>query len=154
MDAIELANKYLGERYTLQLATVSEAGPWICTVYFVADDERNLYWASLPSRRHSRDIKVKPSVAAAVVVQNVIGQPVIGIQVEGTAEEMKPRDYNREIVQKYAQKFRRDEQWIEDFMAGKTEHRLYKLTPASMYLFDEVNFPGGQRQVIETSANS
>ncbi len=132
----------------MQLATVAKDQPWICTVYFVADDEMNLYWASLPSRRHSREIKNNPKVAAAIKIKGVIGEKVIGTQVEGTAEEVSPELTDPTIVKSYAAKFSRDKQWVEDFVSGKTEHRLYKLTPSSMVLFDEEHFPDDPQQKL------
>jgi hypothetical protein len=87
-------------------------------------------------------------VAAAILVKGMIGEPVIGIQAEGAAEKLEPSTYPSSIVEEYAAKFKRDSDWTRDFMAGKTEHRLYKLTPSALYLFDEEHFPGGQRQKI------
>lgn len=132
----------------MQLATSAGNKPWVCNVYFLADDNHNLYWASLPTRRHSQEIENNPDVACAVVVKNIIGESVIGVQIEGSAEMLKPSDAIRELAQNYASKFKRDQQWVEDFVSGKTEHRLYKLTPSAIYLFDEQHFPGGQRQKV------
>jgi len=146
MKAAELADKYLAEKHAMQLATVADGQPWICTVYFVADGERNLYWASLPNRRHSQEIGSNPKVAAAIKVKGVKGEPVIGIQVEGLAERLEAPD--KAIVQAYAKKFGRDAQWIKDMLQGSTQHRMYKLAPSAVYLFDEVNFPGGERQAV------
>jgi hypothetical protein len=78
----------------------------------------------------------------------VVGEPVIGIQIEGTAEVKEPSVAHQAIVERYASRFKRDEEWVKDFIAGNTEHRLYKLTPSTIYLFDEKYFPGGERQKI------
>lgn len=146
--ADELVKDYLAENFTMQLATVSNGSPWVCTVRFLADAQNNIYWASLPSRRHSQEIKNDSKVACAIVVQNVIGTPVIGIQIEGDAEMIEPPVNDTDIVKRYAEKFVRDSDWVDDFIKGNTDHRLYKLTPSSIYLFDEENFPGGQRQQV------
>lgn len=146
MEPTDLLNKYLAERHVMQLATTSGEGSWICTVYFVADGAGNLYWASLPSRRHSQDIAANPRVAAAIVVKAEIGQAVIGVQLEGQAEVLKSP--SQAIAQAYADRFDRDTAWVEDMISGRTEHRMYKLTPSATYLFDEANFPGGQRQPV------
>jgi uncharacterized protein YhbP (UPF0306 family) len=150
MNATELLNQYLDKFSTLQLATVDVDNdqPWVCTVRFVADEQHNLYWASLPTRRHSQEVEKHPKVACTIVVQNIIGEPVIGVQIEGTAIMQQPPIGNRSIPEKYASRFKRDQQWVDDFVAGHTEHRLYKLTPSSIYLFDEKNFPGGQRRKV------
>jgi len=148
MEAITLLKKYLEECHTMQLATVNGEQPWVCTVRFLADEQHNLYWASIPSRRHSQELEKHPQVGCAIVVHNVIGEPVIGIQIEGTAARQEPSENNRVLAERYAAKFKRDAQWVEDFIAGHTEHQLYKLTLSSIYLFDEQNFPGGQRQKL------
>lgn len=150
MKAQKLANQYLQKRHTMQLATQGESGLWICTVRFVADALHNLYWASLPTRLHSQHIEQQPSVAATIVVHNVIGEPVIAVQLKGQAKRLHLADYDSEIVGKYAAKFMAGkEQWVEDFMTDQTEHRLYRLTPSEVYLFDEENFPGGKRVKVD-----
>ena len=149
MKTLELLTQYLDDRSTMQLASINGDQPWICTVRFVSDDQQNLYWASIPSRRHSIEITKHPKVACAIVVHDVIGEPVIGIQIEGTVAIQSPSLNNQIMAEKYAAKFKRDQQWVDDFVAGNTEHRLYRLTPSIIYLFDEKNFPGGQRQKVQ-----
>jgi len=148
MKPDELADQYLGEQHMMQLATLAGDQPWCCTVYYVHDKDRNLYWASLPSRRHSQEIAQHNKVASAIAVKFTKGEKVIGIQVSGTAEQLEPSETIRPVAEQYAEKFGRDEQWINDFVAGRTEHRLYKLSPGSIDLFDEVNFPNGERQKV------
>lgn len=148
MNPAELLNEYLENCSTMQLATVDNDQPWVCTVRFVTDDQNNIYWASVPGRRHSKEIKKHSKVACAIVVHDIIDEPVIGIQIEGTVQEEESSPTKRIIAEKYAAMFLRDRKWIDDFVAGITEHKLYKLTPTSIYLFDEKNFPGGQKQKV------
>lgn len=146
MDMRELIAKYLSGKYTMQLATAASNRPWCCTVYYVIDEQLNLYWASLPSRRHSLEIAKNPKVSAAIVVKNVIGELVIGVQAEGVAEVVENPSQIKPITKKYAQKFGFDEQWASDFSSLKTKHRLYKLSPSSFVLFDEENFADDPRK--------
>lgn len=132
----------------MQLATVSDNQPWVCTVYFVHDGNHNLYWASLPNRQHSQHIRVHPRVAAAIAIEYTIGKKVIGIQIEGDAIALQPPDYDHRIVKRYAKRFLRDKEWIKNFMAGNTQHRLYKLTPSAIFLFDEAHLPAGERHRV------
>ncbi len=148
MDAAQLLTHYLANRSTMQIASVENNQPWICTVRFVADDQHNLYWASIPTRRHSIEIKNNSKVACAIVVHDIVDEPVIGIQIEGSAQVQTPSPTHRKIAQAYAAAFHRGQEWVDDFVAGRTEHQLYKLTPSSIYLFDEKNFPGGKKQKI------
>lgn len=147
-NPLELFREFLQDRTTMQLATLDGDQPWICTVRFVVDDSHNIYWASEPDRRHSKDIMSNQKVACAIVVQDLLDQPVIGIQIEGSASLLEPPLEVGSMVEKYAKCYGRTEQWINDFTQGRTKHRFYKLTPSAIYLFDEVHFPGGGRQQI------
>lgn len=144
----ELVKRYLSEQHMMQLATMAGDQPWCCTVYFVADDAGNLYWASLPSRRHSQEIVAHNKVAAAIPVKFIKGEKVVGIQIEGTAQETPVGEAIRPVAELYAAKFGRDAAWVDDFTAGHTEHRLYRLTPHAIVLFDEEHFSDSPRQTV------
>jgi uncharacterized protein YhbP (UPF0306 family) len=146
MDPQAVIKRYLEQQHMMQLATLGGSNPWICSVYYVIDEDYNLYWASLPSRRHSLEIAGQANVAAAVPVAFTKGQPVAGLQIEGSAEMVEDPMAIKPIAERYAAKFGRDDEWIRNFTARKTEHRLYKLTPTSYVLFDEINFPKTARQ--------
>jgi uncharacterized protein YhbP (UPF0306 family) len=133
-----------GDSELMQLATVDGDQPWACTVHFVADDESNLYWLSLPTRRHSQEVAKHGKVAAAIVVKP--SMPVIGVQVEGDAEEISDKETVAAVMKRYVAKYNKGQKFYDNFVAGKNEHRLYKLTPHLFVLFDEVNFPDSGRQ--------
>lgn len=130
----------------MQLATIDGGQPWCSTVYYVTDEDYNLYWASLPSRRHSQEIAKHTKCAAAIPVAYTKGRPAAGLQIQGSAEVVEDPASIRLIAEQYAAKFNRDNQWVNDFAACKTDHKLYKLTPSLYVLFDEVNFPENARQ--------
>ncbi|MDZ7785572.1 MAG: pyridoxamine 5'-phosphate oxidase family protein [Candidatus Saccharibacteria bacterium] len=123
----------------MQVATSAELQPWVCTVYFVADDDFSLYWLSWPERRHSREIAKNDKVAIAIAVKH--DQPVIGIQAEGRAEVVRDGKIVEEILPKYVKKYGAGKDFIERFKAGDNEHQLYKFTPSKIVLFDEKNNP-------------
>jgi uncharacterized protein YhbP (UPF0306 family) len=151
MDATALIKQYLERQHMMQLATVADGQPWICTVYYMTDDDYNLYWASLPTRRHSQEVASHPQVAVAIPVKFVKGEKVAGLQIEGRAETLPPSPALRPLAERYAAKFHRDVAWTEDFVTGRTAHRLYKLTPARFVLFDESNFPANPRHELSGS---
>lgn len=126
----------------LQLATVNQSQPWICTVYFVHDEQLNLYWLSWPERRHSQEIAQNDKVAAAIVVKP--DQPVIGIQAEGRAEIVKNDRTVTEVLDKYVKKYAAGKDFIRNYQAGTNHHQLYKFVPTKYVLFDEHNFSGDQ----------
>lgn len=146
MDPRKLITEYLQKKHMMQLATLSGEQPWICTVYYIVDNQLNLYWLSLESRRHSKEIIAHSKVAVAIPVKFDNGEPVIGIQIEGSAQQLDSSLGLKQLAESYANKFGRTTQWVEDFCANKTEHKMYKFTPNLFVLFDEQNFPKNIRQ--------
>ena len=135
---IEYIKEGFDKQRVMQLATIGENGPWICTVHFVADEEMNLYWLSLPSRRHSQELAIDPRVAVTVVVKPEI--PVVGIQAEGMAEEVQNPEALKIIMEKYVAKYEIGGDFYKNFIAGINKHKLYRFVPTRFSLFDEVNF--------------
>ncbi|CAN5639154.1 hypothetical protein BH23PAT1_BH23PAT1_2900 [soil metagenome] len=142
MDLQELITKYMRQGHMMQLATVAADQPWCCSVYYVVDEDCNIYWASIPDRRHSKEIAMHGNVAGAIPIQFAKGEKVIGLQVEGTASMVDSPGEIKQIAKKYASKFDRTMQWVEEFSSGQTKHKLYRLKPKLIVLFDEQNFSG------------
>ena len=130
--------KSLEKQRLMQLATVGKAGPWICTVHFIEDEALNLYWLSLPDRRHSKELAENARVAITVAVK--LEMPVIGIQAEGRAEEVQDSEVIKNVMKKYVTKYKIGDSFYENYVAGSNKHKLYKFTPNRFSLFDEVNF--------------
>lgn len=147
--AEEVVRLYLPKVNVMQLATASDNKPWACTIHYYNDDNLNLYWISTLERRHSQDIAANPNVAATVMVhENNADEPyVIGITIEGTAELLDEPD--DKIVLDYISKLNQTPSLMDDIRAGRNPHRFYKLTPKSIVLFDNKNFPDDPRQEIE-----
>lgn len=142
----ELVDTYLAEGRVMQIATSVKDIPWVCSVYYVAL-EGCIYWLSWPERRHSREIATNAQVAAAIVVKQDL--PVIGVQVEGVAEEVADADVVKTVMELYVAKYGSGAKFYDAFIKGENHHRMYRLTPRKIALFDEVNFPANDIQVIE-----
>lgn len=146
IEAGALLKKYLLEGKVMQLATVGRDQPWICTVYYVMDDKVNLYWLSLPDRRHSQDIAEHPEVAITVPIK--FDLPVIGVQAEGRAEIVDDPLVIKAAMERYTEKYGSGKLFYNNFIAGKNQHSMYRFKPKRYVVFDEVNFPqDGSRQV-------
>lgn len=135
-----------GDTQVMQLATVQDGRPWVVTVYFVADDELNVYWLSWPERRHSQDIAANPVLAATVAIKH--DQPVIGVQVAGQAEIVRDSETVHKVAALYVAKYGQGEKFVEHFEAGTNRHQLYRMTPQEIQLFDEVNYPSESPLVV------
>ena len=122
----------------MQLATVCNSQPWICSLHFAADNESNIYWISKSTGHHSEEIAANPSVAVAIAVKT--DRPLIGIQAEGIAEIVQDTDLLKSAMERYIERHGTDRSFADQIIAGTNEHKLYKFTPKSFSLFDEVNF--------------
>lgn len=147
MEPSRLVDKYLGTTKLMQVATVNNGKPWVCTVYFVADDNFNFYWLSLPMRRHSQEIAKNKTVAIAIAVKADL--PVIGIQAEGTVEIATNIKVVEIIMELYVAKYNSGKDFYKNFTDGTNQHQLYKFTPINLVLFDEQNYPDDPQQIIK-----
>lgn len=150
-----LIKKYLAQKdlQAMQLATIGKNGqPWISTVYFVADKQGNIYWLSLPTRRHSKEIAGNKNVAVTVVIKKDF--PVIGLQAEGTAIEVTNLKEIARPMLIYIKKYATGRDFYKRAAQGTNQHKMYKFTPSRFSLFDEVNFPDSSPQTWETNKNA
>jgi len=145
MNVEELVRRYIREGMMMQVATIKGDQPWVCTVYYVPDEELNLYWISTPERRHSREIAGHPKVAGAIPVKHAPDGGVVGLQFEGQAQRITDQDEIQKImklyVNRYTMRLPTGDGWYRDFIAGKNPYKLYRIKPSLFVLFDEETFP-------------
>lgn len=143
MNQINLLKDYLTTCKAIQIATVSEGQPWLCTVYFVADEQNNLYWTSVKSRRHSKEI-IEHSTVAATIVKDAERKQAL--QITGEASIVAAEDVER-INKLYGDKFGDKPERLAEVLANDSDGRAYWLIkPTSIAFWDEVNFPGAPKQ--------
>lgn len=146
MDLRELIKDYLKEAKLMQLATSVNNQPWICSVWFAADEDLNIYWFSSTTRRHSAEILKNPKVAAAIVLPHTPQDKPRGLQLQGVAELLKQKKDILKAQSIYEGRiFTR--QTITELMNNKENpHKFYRIKPTKFILFDAVNFPENSRQ--------
>lgn len=143
MDLKTLIAECLSGNTHMQLATVNDGQPWICTVYFVADDDFNLYWMSARERQHSVEITNDPKVAVTVVRDTERKQ---ALQITGNAAEVSDDDLER-VNELYQSKFGPKDYDLGEIKQHKATGRAFwKMQPNSISLWDEVNFPDSPKQ--------
>lgn len=119
----------------MQLASSSPEGkPWVSNVWFVYDDNLNIYWVSSRSVRHSQEIKANPHVAAAICPVNTPLDTKLGaVQVEGTVKVIKnPLDIAR-ISKMFVARGVISSDKISKILS--TVSSIYKLTPDQYVIF-------------------
>lgn len=146
MDLRTLINNYLKETKLMQLATAINNQPWVCNVWFVSDDDLNIYWFSSITRRHSDEVLNNNKVAGAIVIPQNPNDPPRGLQFQGVAELLEDEEEINKARSLYQEKILPSEK-IDEFMSHKEKpHKFYKIKPSRFVLFDVVNFPENSRQ--------
>lgn len=119
--------------YHLSLGTSQNNQPWVSEVHFAYDDDLNLYYRSLPSRRHSEDIAINPNVAGNIVRQHDLNDSVLGLYFEGTAERLDPNNLD-EAFKALNQRLRVGEGEVKE-ANDPNGHQFYKITVSDWYVF-------------------
>lgn len=150
MDLRGLIAAYLNEGKLMQLATINEQGdPWVCSVWFAADSDLNIYWFSSITREHSQHIKANNHVAAAIVVPQTPNDTPRGLQLNGIAEELSREDDITQAKNVYIGRIF-PKKTVDKLMVNPDKpHRFYRIKPSKFVLFDAVNYPENSRQEYE-----
>lgn len=135
MDVEKAIREYLPQVIHMSLGTCANGRPWVCEVHFAYDDDLNLYWRSITSRRHSQDIAANPYVAGNIVVQHAAGQKPRGLYFEGTAELLDGIDESSPVYQLFVGQQGCGPNIIEDARKEDGPH-FYKVNVADWYMFD------------------
>lgn len=148
---IELAKIFLEESSVMQVATLDSMLPWICSVWYAADEDFNLYFISKDWREHSRHIEINSNVACAITkgFTEGPGQKVQGVQIRGKAHRAKLRELPH-AYKTYSSKWPQllKVGTLEAFKGKTAGTEMFVVVPEKVILFDEVNFPEEPRRQI------
>lgn len=78
---------YLESHNVMTLATHGPEGPWAAAVFYASDDFQ-LYFLSVPTSRHNRNLAANPRVAATIQEDYRDWLAIRGIQLEGTCRKL------------------------------------------------------------------
>lgn len=146
-DLRDRIKNHLQTARVMQLATSVNNKPWVCNVHFYSDDDLNIYWCSLPTRRHSQEIEQNPHAAITIKIHEdtTAEKYIIGLSAEGNVKKITDDDMKK-IGVSYIKKLEKDENLIEEILSGKRSDTFYCLTPTNFVLFDTKNFLKDPRQ--------
>lgn len=148
MDLRSVIGEYIEKARLMQVATVAGDQPWCSSVMYAFDEAWNLYWISLPTSRHSQELVANNKVAGTIADAELYASGPRGLQFEGVAEEVPDSQFD-EAIKVYCARMNRDISLGDAMKSGNDSHKLYRITPSSFVLFDRVNFPENERQVLE-----
>ncbi len=89
---VDNIRKFMAERTTLSLATVSGSGPWAATMFFAEDPDLNLYFVSDPKTRHCIEAASNPEIAATINEDCKAWQSIQGLQIQGRVSVVADED--------------------------------------------------------------
>jgi len=123
-----LLREFLAGQSTLALATAGlrDGRPEVAPLFFVSDDDLNLYWISDPDSRHSRNITDWNDVAVTIFVPTWDWAGIKGVQIEGDVMALQGEGERRRVLALYRAKF----PFVDERFAGLIEDSvLYMLRP-------------------------
>ena len=142
----KLIEDYLKKAKLMQLASASDNQPWVCSVWFAADSDLNIYWFSSTSRRHSEEVMKNQKVAAAVVLPHAPKDPPKGLQLQGIAEVLTDQKDIDKAISAYRDRIFPMKTIKRLMQDEENPHKFYRIKPTQFVLFDAVNFGDSWRQ--------
>lgn len=149
----EIVREYIDKTVHMSLGTSSDGKPWVCEVHFVYDENLNLYFRSLKSRRHSLEIAVNPNVAGNIVKQHSVEEYPHAIYFEGEAKLVDNANERSALFPLFQKRLHATEAILKD-AAQEDGHHFYKITVKNWYAFGkfgesssakhELDWNGGQ----------
>lgn len=134
VDVEKVIREYLPKVVHLSLGTSNNNIPWVCEVHFAYDENLNLYFRSLSSRRHSQDISHNPKVAGNIVVQHKLEDNVLGVYFEGSARLLEKSDEQKLAFKCINERLHTGDNVLEE-AARSDGHQFYKITVENYYVF-------------------
>jgi uncharacterized protein len=137
---------FLAAHSTLTLATLGPLGqPMAASLFFAADPQLRLYWASGPNSRHSQNAARQPTVAVTVHNETRTWTEIAGVQMEGKVGVVAAGPDWRAAWNVYLAKF----PFAHEFQAEISRSNFYVFTPFWVRLID--NRRGfGHKEEIQT----
>ncbi|HSX33513.1 MAG TPA: pyridoxamine 5'-phosphate oxidase family protein [Candidatus Saccharimonadales bacterium] len=147
MTVEQLVKHYLQDAKMMHLATVADGKPWVCNVWFAADEDFNIYWFSSVTRRHSQEVAKDSHVAGSMCLANDPAKNGDwGMQFEGVAEMLTDEADIAKAKSVYMGRIFTEERVKELMGHAERPHKFYRIKPELFVIFDGVNFPDNPRQ--------
>jgi len=137
MDIERIVRENIAKTYHMSLGTSRDNKPWVCEVHFAYDDELNLYFRSLSSRRHSQEIVDNPNVAGNIVRQHTLDEYPLGVYFEGIAEQLGPGEARQKAFECIKERLKASDDILVE--ADNPEgHQFYKITVSKFFVFGKL----------------
>ncbi len=152
MDIEQTIRDYLPSIIHLSLATSVNDQPWTTEVHFAYDDDLNLYFRSLSSRRHSQEIDRNPHVSGSIIRQHQIDEYPFGVYFEGKAEQMADENDRMQAFTAISKRFGLGREILDEAMQP-SGHQFYRITVSKYYVFGKLDGDKGQKYELDWSTD-
>lgn len=142
MDIEKIIREYIDKSPHMSLATTKDNQPWVCEVHFTYDQQLNLYFRSLKSRRHSQEIALNPNVAGNIVKQHDLNEYPHGIYFEGTAAIVDDDSERQRLFPLFSERLGSSEDVLDE-ARREDGHQFYKITVKDWYAFGKLDGESG-----------
>ena len=125
-DIRQVIRDFLETQSTVALATVNAAGhPETAPVFYVSDDQFNLYWLSTTQVAHSVNLSAHSQVSGSICPATWQWEDIVGLQIKGEARAISDERVPEQILLIYLRKFQLPPSF-DNLIASST---LYVLRP-------------------------
>ena len=125
-DIRQVIRDFLETQSTVALATVNAAGhPETAPVFYVSDDQFNLYWLSTTQVAHSVNLSAHSQVSGSICPATWQWEDIVGLQIKGEARAISDERVREQILLIYLRKFQLPPSF-DNLIASST---LYVLRP-------------------------
>lgn len=147
MNIEQTIRDYIQQIVHMSLGTCKDGRPWVCEVHFAYDDDLNLYFRSLTSRRHSQEIAENPQVSGNIVRQFKLGEVPLGVYFEGVAKLLPAGDEQNEAFARISKRLGKGPEALEEAKSPEG-HQFYKISVQNWYVFGKFGEAGAQKYAL------
>ena len=148
MDVEKLVREYIDKTIHMSLATSANNKPWVCEVHFGYDENLNLYFRSLKTRRHSQEIAANPTVAGNIIDKFTLVDAVVGLYFEGSAKLLPEGEERLKAFECIKARLKASDSILEEAKQDDG-HQFYKISVENWYVFGRFDAPSGQKYKLE-----
>ena len=128
-DIRQVIREFLETQSTVALSTVNAEGhPETAPVFYVSDDQFNLYWLSTTQVAHSVNLSAHSQVSGSICPTTWQWEDIAGLQIKGEARAISDERIREQILLIYLRKFQLPPTF-DSMIASST---LYVLRPTWM----------------------
>ena len=146
-DYIQQAKEIIEANVYMTICTVSpEGNPWVSPVFFVYDDQYNLFWVSNKDARHSQYVSNNKKVAIVIFDSSAVVGTGDGVYFESEAGELSDVEEINKVTEIWNQRAEKEEFMIKDIgeVTGSGVWRIYKAVHKTTSKLKEGEYINGQ----------